>query len=80
MECRRAWLQTPRLTGREREIVAFLLDGRSNREIAYILNLSPLTVRDHLSRLLDKLQARNRTQLLAEAVEPRRRQHRRLRL
>jgi DNA-binding NarL/FixJ family response regulator len=57
------------LTPREREILALVGTGMSNHEIATLLVLSPLTVKTHVSRLLLKLQARDRPQLVVLAYE-----------
>ncbi|MEO7664496.1 MAG: helix-turn-helix transcriptional regulator, partial [Candidatus Limnocylindrales bacterium] len=51
------------LSRREREIAALVADGRSNREIADTLVLSPKTVERHVTNVLAKLGLRNRTQL-----------------
>jgi DNA-binding NarL/FixJ family response regulator len=56
------------LTGREREMVAWVTTGRSNDEIAHELVLSPDTVRTHVSRAMVKLGARDRAQLVVFAV------------
>jgi len=50
------------LTTREREVLDLLADGASNRQIARSLGLSLKTVQNHVSRILDKLQAADRTQ------------------
>lgn len=63
---------TPRdgetLSAREREVLGFLAQGRSNREIAATLSLSLPTVKSHLTRLYAKLGASNRNEALARAV------------
>ena len=56
------------LTGREREMVAWVATGLSNDEIAAELVLSPDTVRTHVSRAMVKLGARDRAQLVVFAV------------
>jgi DNA-binding NarL/FixJ family response regulator len=56
------------LTGREREIAAWVATGRSNDEIADALFLSPATVRTHVARAMAKLNARTRAQLVVLAV------------
>ncbi|KAA2250714.1 response regulator transcription factor [Solihabitans fulvus] len=56
------------LTGREREIAAWVATGRSNDEIADALFLSPATVRTHVTRAMAKLNARTRAQLVVLAV------------
>jgi DNA-binding NarL/FixJ family response regulator len=50
------------LTTREREVLDLLADGASNRQIARSLGLSLKTVQNRVSRILDKLQAADRTQ------------------
>lgn len=52
----------PELTDRESEVLALLAEGRSNPEIAAELGLSLKTVQNHVSRVLTKLQVRDRTQ------------------
>lgn len=58
-----------RLTGREREILALVGVGKSNHEIAEDLVLSPLTAKTHVSRIMSKLNARDRAQLVVRAFE-----------
>jgi DNA-binding NarL/FixJ family response regulator len=50
------------LTQRESEVLALVADGRTNTEIARELGLSLKTVQNHVSRILTKLQVRDRTQ------------------
>jgi NarL family two-component system response regulator LiaR len=50
------------LSPREREVLANLARGRSNREIARALSLSEETVKSHVSRILTKLNLQDRTQ------------------
>ncbi|SDC41726.1 response regulator transcription factor [Nocardioides lianchengensis] len=59
----------PDLTPREREILALVGRGMSNHEIAAHLVLSPLTAKTHVSRILTKLGARDRAQLVVTAYE-----------
>jgi DNA-binding NarL/FixJ family response regulator len=56
------------LTDREREIAAWVATGRSNHEIAEALFLSPATVRTHVTRVMTKLSARSRAQVVVLAV------------
>jgi DNA-binding NarL/FixJ family response regulator len=57
------------LTDREREVLALVATGRTNDEIAADLFLSPLTAKTHVSRILTKLGARDRAQLVVIAYE-----------
>jgi DNA-binding NarL/FixJ family response regulator len=56
-------------TSREREVLTLIATGLSNAEIAKHLHLSPATVKTHIARLLDKLSARDRAQLVITAYE-----------
>lgn len=57
------------ITGREREILQLLADGRSNKEIAAQLGLSPNTVKTHVASLFEKLHVARRTQAIRLARE-----------
>jgi DNA-binding NarL/FixJ family response regulator len=57
------------LTDREREVLTEVGAGRSNDEIAGALHMSPATARTHVSRILSKLHARDRSQLVVIAYE-----------
>jgi DNA-binding NarL/FixJ family response regulator len=50
------------LSEREREVLRHLAAGRSNAEIAAVLSLSAATVKTHVSRILGKLEVRDRVQ------------------
>lgn len=56
------------LTARESEILQYLPQGKSNREIALDLNISPNTVSEHIGRILLKLNASNRLTASMKAV------------
>jgi DNA-binding NarL/FixJ family response regulator len=56
------------LTSREREVLAELAKGRSNREIARALHVSEKTVKAHVSSVLAKLGVQDRTQAALFAV------------
>jgi DNA-binding NarL/FixJ family response regulator len=58
-----------RLTVREREVLSLVAEGLSNEEIAGRLYLSPLTSKTHVSRIMTKLDARDRAQLVVIAYE-----------
>jgi len=57
------------VTDREVEVLTLIGEGLSNTEIAAHLTLSGATVKTHVSRLLMKLQARDRAQLVIAAYE-----------
>jgi len=60
-----------RLTAREIEVIALVVDCLSNREIGQNLNLSEQTVKNHVARIMDKLDVRNRVELALYAVRER---------
>jgi DNA-binding NarL/FixJ family response regulator len=57
------------LTTREREVLGLIATGLTNAEIAETLHLSPLTAKTHVSRILMKLGARDRVQLVIIAYQ-----------
>jgi DNA-binding NarL/FixJ family response regulator len=57
------------LTPREREVLALVGAGLTNDEIGARLHLSPLTAKTHVSRIMTKLAARDRVQLVIVAYE-----------
>ncbi|MFD3595379.1 response regulator [Nocardia sp. NPDC058640] len=57
------------LTDREREVMTLVAEGLTNAEIGTRLFMSPATARTHVSRILTKLNARDRTQLVVIAYE-----------
>lgn len=59
----------PELTDREREILDHVARGEANGPIAHALSLSPRTVANHVSNVLNKLQAVDRAQVIIRARE-----------
>jgi len=57
------------LTGREREVFSLVAKGMSNQELADALHMSAATAKTHVSRILMKLDARDRAQLVVMAYE-----------
>jgi DNA-binding NarL/FixJ family response regulator len=57
------------LTDREREVLGLVGQGLTNEEIGRELFLSPLTAKTHVSRIMAKLTARDRVQLVVIAYE-----------
>lgn len=57
------------LSERERGVLGLVARGLNNTEIAEVLSLSPLTAKTHVSRIMGKLGARDRAQLVIVAYE-----------
>jgi len=60
-----------KLSGREAEVISLIRDGKTNQQIALTLELSPLTVKNHVQNILRKLEVANRAQAVAKAVKAR---------
>lgn len=56
------------LTAREREVIALLAEGLSNKEIAVRLGIAIDTAKFHVGRVIDKLDATGRTDAVAHAA------------
>jgi DNA-binding NarL/FixJ family response regulator len=56
------------LTPREREILQMVAEGKSNKEIANLLHLSPYTVETHRANMMEKLNLHNVPELILYAV------------
>jgi DNA-binding NarL/FixJ family response regulator len=59
---------TGRLTPREREIVKLVAESKSNKEVAYILQIGVKTVESHRARIMEKLGLHSATELVRYAV------------
>ena len=57
------WLE---LSGREQEILDWLVQGKTNIDIAAALDISPFTVKNHVQRIFKKIGVNNRTQAAAK--------------
>jgi two-component system, NarL family, response regulator NreC len=56
------------LSAREREVFQLLAEARTNKEVAQLLDISPMTVETHRSRILQKLDIHNTAELVLYAV------------
>jgi len=56
--------ELPELSAREQEVLELLAEGLTNNEIGERLFISPITVRNHVSRILAKLQVRDRREAM----------------
>jgi DNA-binding NarL/FixJ family response regulator len=54
------------LTGREQQVIGLVLRGRSTRQIARDLVVSPYTVREHLKTVFDKIGVHSRRELVGQ--------------
>jgi DNA-binding NarL/FixJ family response regulator len=62
-----AALEAVRMTQREREVIAHIAAGKSNKEIAQNLNIATDTVKSHVRNVMDKLALHSRLQIAAYA-------------
>jgi LuxR family maltose regulon positive regulatory protein len=58
------------LTARERDVLAMISQGFTNKRIARILEISPETVKSHVKRILSKLAVSTRTEVVFRANSP----------
>ena len=64
---REAALESVRMTQREREVIALIAVGLSNKEIAHRLNIATDTVKSHIRNVMEKLALHSRLQIAAYA-------------
>ncbi len=64
-----AYREQKHITGRQREILQFLAEGKSKREIAFILNLKVGTVGFHKYKLMDVLGIKTSAELIGYAIK-----------
>jgi two-component system nitrate/nitrite response regulator NarL len=64
---RDAALESVRMTSREREVIALIAVGLSNKEIAQRLNIATDTVKSHVRNVMEKLALHSRLQIAAYA-------------
>ena len=60
-----------RLSSREAQVISLVRDGMTNQQIGERLELSPLTIKNHIQNILRKLGVSNRAQAVAKAVKAR---------
>jgi DNA-binding NarL/FixJ family response regulator len=60
---------TPELTPRQREVLQLLAEGRSMKEVASLLNLTPRTVAFHKYRMMEQLKVKSTAELIQYAVK-----------
>ncbi len=56
------------LTDREKEVLQLLAEGKSNKEVATLLNLSPYTIETHRTNMMQKLNLHNTAEIVLYAV------------
>jgi two-component system response regulator NreC len=56
------------LSEREREVLQLIAEGRSSKEVAEVLSISPATVETHRTHILQKLDVHNTAELVLYAV------------
>ncbi|HEY1169844.1 MAG TPA: response regulator transcription factor [Verrucomicrobiae bacterium] len=59
----------PELSNRELDVLQQIVKGRSNKEVASVLSIAETTVKDHVSNILIKLKASDRTQASTIAIQ-----------
>ncbi len=59
----------PFLTNKEKQVIKYLMDGYSSKEIAAMLDVSPRTIETHRANVLSKFGLKNTTELIKKVVE-----------
>lgn len=59
----------PFLTNKEKQVIKYLMDGYSSKEIAAMLDVSPRTIETHRANVLSKFGLKNTTELIRKVVE-----------
>ena len=59
----------PELSKHEHQVLEYLANGKSNKEIGAILYVSELTIKVHVRSILEKLDAKGRSEAIAIAVK-----------
>jgi two-component system NarL family response regulator len=62
-------MHSPELSAREAEVLTLVVDGLTNKEIALALAITEITVKNHVSSILTKLNATDRTQASTIAIQ-----------
>ena len=57
------------LTKREKEVFSLLIENKTTKEIADVLNISEKTVRNHISNVMQKLEVTSRTSAVIELLK-----------
>jgi DNA-binding NarL/FixJ family response regulator len=69
LETNNSHLSTENLTGRQREVLKLLAEGRTMKEIAYVLTLTPRTVAFHKYKLMERLGLQTNADLIQYAIQ-----------
>jgi DNA-binding NarL/FixJ family response regulator len=56
------------LTTREIQILSYIANGNTNKQVAYVLGISEQTIKNHISAILRKLNANDRAHAVALAI------------
>lgn len=60
----------PALTPRELEILAWMKEGKSNREISALLGINPITLKTHVAKIYRKLDVQTRNEAVSQGLSP----------